>query len=258
MEASLSQVKKTGTLRPLGDLVSLTQVHKVYPTGAAGVHALHAIDLRIAPAEIVTVAGPAGSGKTSLLNVVGLLEMATQGSVMVASLLVSKLSEQARADLRNDLIGFVFQAVSLIPVLNARENVLLPVMLRGRLDHAELAAAHARADSLLHAMGLSAQAGHYPSALSASQCQRVAIARALIGRPRLVIADEPTSRLDSSGVRRTMDLFVREQQAHGTAFLIATCDQRQWGCASRRLQLAEGRLYPAAAASIERPVQVQR
>ena len=258
MEASLSQVKKTGTLRPLGELVSLTQVHKVYPSFTGGVHALHGIDLRIAPAEMVTISGPAGSGKTSLLNLVGMLEMATHGSVMVASLLVSKLSEQARADLRNDLIGFVFQAPSLIPVLTARENVLLPMTLRGRLDRTELAAAHARADTLLHDMGLSSHAFHYPSRLNASQCQRVAIARALIGRPRLVIADEPTSRLDSTCVRRTLDLFVREQQAHGTAFLIATCDQRQFGHASRTLQLAEGRLYPAAVAHSHCPAQVQR
>ncbi len=257
MEASLSHVKKTGTLRPLSDLVSLSKVHKVYPNGAAGVHALHAIDLRIAPADIVTVTGPAGSGKTSLLHLVGMLEMATQGSVMVASLLVSKLSEQARADLRNDLIGFVFQAFSLIPVLTARENVLLPMMLRGQLEPTELAAAHARADALLHAMGLAAQACDYPCRLDASQCQRVAIARALIGRPRLVIADEPTARLDSSCVRRVTELFVREQHTHGTAFLIATSDPWQLGRTSRTLQLAEGRLYPAPAGT-QRPAQVQR
>lgn len=257
MEATLYTARKPDLPRPKGDLVNLSHVHHVYGKGLAGVHALHDITLRVGAGEMVTVCGPCGSGKTSLLNVVGMLESATEGCVVVASLLVSKLSEQARADLRSDMIGFVFQSFSLIPVMSARENVLLPLMLRGRLEHAELAAAHERADALLAQLGLASHAAHYPPRLDASQSQRVAIARALVTRPRLVIADEPTSRLDSGCIRLMMDLFAREQEQHGTAFLISTRDQRQLSRATRTLQLNEGRLTGTASNSTRRPLRVQ-
>ena len=258
MEATLSNTKKTGAFRTPAELVSLTRVQKVYGGSLSGVRALHDIELRMSSGEMVTICGPSGSGKTSLLNVVGMLETATEGTVVIASLLVSKLSEQARADLRGDMIGFVFQAFSLIPVLSARENVLLPLLLRGRLEHGELAAAHARADALLSQLGLSTQAGHYPPRLDASQSQRVAIARALIAMPRLVVADEPTSRLDSASIRVVMELFEREQQEHGTAFLVSTRDQRQISRATRTLQLNEGRLASVPGSTGQRrPLRVQ-
>jgi putative ABC transport system ATP-binding protein len=258
MDAIQSQQTRAALAHPGGALVSLARVHKVYGGALLGVHALHDIELQVAPAEIVSVCGPCGSGKTSLLNLAGMLDTATEGSVVIASLLVAKLSEQARADLRGDLIGFVFQAFSLIPVLTARENVLLPLLLRGHLEHAELAAAEARADALLARLGLATQAGHYPPRLDASQSQRVAIARALITRPRLVIADEPTSRLDSGAIRLVMDLFAQHQQEHGTAFLVSTRDQRQLSRATRTLQLCEGRLLPAATARGRAPLGAQR
>lgn len=257
MEATLHTTKETMGHQAQDELVSLSHVHKVYGSGLNGVHALHDIDLHIRPGEMVTVCGPCGSGKTSLLNVVGMLEAASEGSVVIASLLISKLSEQARADLRGDMIGFVFQSFSLIPVLTAHENVLLPLLLRGQLERSELAAARERADMLLARVGLSTHAGHYPPRLDASQSQRIAIARALVARPRLVIADEPTSRLDSGCIRMVMDLFAREQEEHGTAFLISTRDQRQLTRATRTLQLREGRLMDGPGSATRRPFRVQ-
>lgn len=259
MEATLSNGNKLGSLRMPLELVSLTRVQKTYGGGGpAGVLALDDIRLSITSGEMVVVCGPCGSGKTSLLNIVGMLEPATEGSVVIASLLVSKLSEQARADLRSDMIGFVFQSFSLIPVLSARENVLLPLLLRGSLEHGELAAAQARADSLLSQLGLATQAGHYPPRLDASQSQRVAIARALIAKPRLVIADEPTSRLDTSSIPIVMDLLAREQEEHGTAFLLSTRDQRQISRATRTLQLIDGRLdNTSKTRNTRRPLRVQ-
>ncbi len=239
------------------ELVRLCGVHQYYGGGLAGVHALHDIHLRIGSGEMVAICGPSGSGKTSLLNVVGLLETATEGAVVLDHLLVSKLSEQARAGLRADLIGFVFQSFSLIPVMSARDNVLLPLLLRSRLQRDELAAAQARADDLLAQVGLATQIGHYPARLDASQSQRVAIVRALITRPRLVIADEPASRLDSGCVRLVMELFARQQRDHGTAFLISTRDQRQLSRATRTLQLSEGRLLSTTAEAARRPLRVQ-
>jgi putative ABC transport system ATP-binding protein len=238
------------------ELVNLARVRKVYGNGFGAVQALHDINLQLGAGEMVAVCGPCGCGKTALLNIVGMLDTATEGSVVIASLLVSKLSEQARADLRSDLIGFVFQAPSLIPVMTAHENVLLPLMLRGHLGDGDLAAARARADALLRQVGLGPQAGHYPQRLDPSQCQRVAIARALITSPRLVVADEPTSRLDHGCIRLVMDLFARQQQEHGTAFLISTRDQRQLSRATRTLQLSEGRLGGPHQAA-RRPLRVE-
>ena len=239
------------------ELVRLSGVHKYYGGGLSGVHALHDIHLRVASAEMVAICGPSGSGKTSLLNLVGLLEAATEGALVLDHLLVSKLSEQARADLRSDMIGFVFQSFSLIPVLSARDNVLLPLLLRGRLQRADLDAAGQRADDLLAQVGLATQTNHYPARLDASQSQRVAIARALISCPRLVIADEPAARLDNGCVRMVMELFARQQRDHGTAFLISTRDQRQLSRATRTLQLNEGRLLTSSADAARRPLRVQ-
>lgn len=250
--------KRAGFTRPSGPLVSLVRVNKVYGGPVLGVHALHNIELHVGRGEIVAVCGPCGSGKTSLLNVAGMLDTASEGNVVVASLLVSKLSEQARADLRSEMIGFVFQAFSLIPVMTVRENVLLPLMLRARLERSELEAAHARADALLAQLGLTPQSGHYPPKLDPSQSQRVAIARALVTRPRLVIADEPSSRLESGTIRQVMDLFVHYQQEHGTAFLISTRDQRQFSRVTRTLQMLDGRLLPEPTMRGRRPLGTVR
>lgn len=248
---------KEGVARAFGDLVRLSGVHKYYSGGSAGVHALNGIDLQLGAGEIVSVCGPSGSGKTSLLSLIGMLEAPTEGSVVIASLLTGKLSEQARAELRADMIGMVFQAFTLIPVLSVRENVLLPLKLRGQPDGDTWQAVQARADELLAQLGLSTMADHFPRDLDPSQSQRVAIARALIGRPRLVLADEPGSRLDGAGIRMTMDLFAREQAAHGTAFLVSTRDQRQLSRVTRTLQLSDGRLQNVVATSSRKPFRAE-
>ena len=223
------------------ELLRLKGVHKVYGRGV-GVHALHDVHLQVSMGEIVAICGASGSGKTSLLNLVGMIDSATEGSIVIAKLLLSQLTEQARADLRNDMIGHVFQSFTLVPVMTALENVMLPLLLRRRLDEQSLRAAQARAADLLAQVGLATQARLYPGRLDASQSQRVAVARALMMRPRLVVADEPTSRLDSGATRLVMDLFARHQQEHGTAILISTRDQRQLSRVTRTLQLVEGRL----------------
>jgi ABC-type lipoprotein export system ATPase subunit len=257
MEAMLLNGHKSAHAGFPGDLVSLARVHKRYGVGMGSVHALDDIDLQVATGEMVVVCGPCGSGKTSLLNIVGMLETANEGNVVIASLLVSRLSEQARADLRDEMIGFVFQAFSLIPAMTARDNVLLPLLLRGHMEPAELAVARERAACLLSQLGLATQSGQYPARLDASQRQRVAIARALITRPRLVLADEPLSRLDSVCIRQVMEVFARQQQEHGTAFLISTRDQRQLSRANRTLQLNDGRLPGVSGDGGRRPLRVQ-
>lgn len=248
---------KSGPPAEAAELVELKGVHKRHGQGLSGLHALHDIDLTVAQGEMVAICGPSGSGKTSLLNIIGMLDTASEGSVIVARLLVSKMSDQARADLRNEMIGFVFQSSSLIPVMTAHENVLLPLMLRGHLDDAALEEAEQRAADLLSRLGLATQMRHYPGRLDASQSQRVAIARALVTHPRLVVADEPTSRLDNGCVRLVMDLFARYQYEHGTAFVLSTRDQRQFSRVNRTLQLNEGRLSSTPSEARRRPLRVQ-
>lgn len=239
------------------DMVVLKGVHKRHGQGLSGVQALHDIELTLAQGEMVAICGPSGSGKTSLLNIIGMLDTASEGSVVVGRMLVSKMSDQARSDLRSEMIGFVFQSYSLIPVMTAHENVLLPLMLRGRLDEAALEEAEQRAADLLSRLGLATQMRHYPARLDPSQSQRVAIARALVTHPRLVVADEPTSRLDNGCVRLVMDLFARYQYERGTGFVMSTRDQRQFSRVNRTLQLTEGRLSATPTEARRRPLRVQ-
>jgi putative ABC transport system ATP-binding protein len=248
---------RPGQDRPSGELVRLSGVHKVYGRGLAGVHALNDVSLHVGCGEMVAICGPSGHGKTSLLNLIGLIETASEGSVVIASLLTSKLSEQARADLRSEMIGHVFQAFSLVPAISALDNVLLPLMLRARMKGAALAEARSFAGELLARVGLKTQTHHYPDRLDASQRQRVTIARALVTSPQLVVADEATSRLDNGSIRLVMDLFAAQQREHGTTFVISTRDQRQLSRATRTLQLNEGRLSSTAADAARRTMRVQ-
>lgn len=230
-----------------GALLRLAGIHKRYRDGNSVVHALYDIDLHVEQGEMLAVCGPSGHGKTSLMNLAALLETPTSGRIGFAGTAVESMSEPERARLRAACIGIVFQHCSLVAGLTATENVALPLLLRRRLTRPALAAAHEQANELLARLGLAGQQRLYAKQLDASQRQRTAIARALIGRPALVVADEPTSRLDSDGVRMVIELFSACQREHGTAFLIATRDQRQLLKAGRTLQLSEGRLLGAPA-----------
>lgn len=248
-----------GQARPAGALVRLVGVRKVYGHGLAGVHALNDIHLQLAAGEMVAICGPSGHGKTSLLNLIALLETASEGDVEMAGLLTATLSEPARAALRAELIGHVCQSFTLIPVMTALENVLLPLTLRLALRGDALAEAQALAGELLARVGLKTQTHHHPARLDPGQRQRVAIARALVTRPRLVVADEVTSRLDHGGIRLVMDLFAAHQHDFGTSFVLSSRDQRQLSRVTRTLQLNEGCLSGAAAADAPcKTLRVQR
>ncbi len=236
-------------IRQEAALLTLSGVHKHYRNERFGthVHALCDIDMRVEAGEMVAVCGPSGHGKTTLLNLAGLLEPASEGSVRLDGIEVARLGERARSALHERLIGRVFQSFTLMPVMTAQENVMLPLLLQRRLARPAWREACAYATELLARLGLAAHVHHYPARLDAGQCQRVAIARALMTRPRLVVADEPTSRLDASALRMVLDLFCACQREQGTAFLISTRDQRQLHRASRTLQLNEGRIGPRPA-----------
>jgi putative ABC transport system ATP-binding protein len=247
MDPMMGNGATLGEARPSAELVRLSGVHKVYGCGLPRVHALSDINLHVMAGEMVAICGPSGHGKTTLLNLICMLEAPSEGSVVLANLRTCKLSEPARADLRKQLIGNVSQSFTLVPALTALENVLLPLTLRARLRPAALAEARSLGGELLARVGLKTQTHHYPARLDASQRQRVAIARALVTQPRLVLADEATSRLDNANIRLVMDLFAAHQREYGTTFVISTRDQRQLSRASRTLQLNEGRLTSTAA-----------
>lgn len=202
------------------------------------VHALDGINLDVQSGEMLAIVGPSGSGKTTLLNLIGLLDKPSVGEIEVLGESTARLSPVEYAKRRQSSIGFVFQSYNLIPVLDAIDNVLLPLRLAGRTSHAQ----SARARELLDEVGLQGHHHKRPDQMSGGQRQRVAIARALITEPRLVIADEPTASLDSDNTRAAMQLFQRLNRTHGATFVFSTHDERALPYMSRAIRLCDGRL----------------
>ena len=229
-----------------GSLVSLAGVSKAYEAPRAlPVVALREIDLDVTAGEFVVVTGRSAAGKTTLLNVIAGLARPSAGTVRVGGTDLWGLSDRRRSRLRNGLIGFVFQFPSLLPSLTVLQNVLLPLS----LGPTELAAAGDRARELLDLVGLGAAERSSPRRLSAGQQQRVVIARALINRPRLLLADEPTSNLDEETEAEIMGLLGRVHDETGACVVLVTHAADLVGRGTRHLVMADGRLRPAAAAS---------
>jgi putative ABC transport system ATP-binding protein len=217
-------------------LVELQKVEKIYALGDSRIHALRGIDLWIGKGEFVAVWGPSGSGKSTLCNLVGMLDVPSNGRVLLEGRDVSSLSEEVRADFRSRSLGFIFQNFNLIPVLTALENVMLPLQIAGR----PVSSVRDRAAERLTRLGLGGHLSHRPDKLSGGQQQRVAIARALISDPALVVADEPTANLDSETAVEIIDMLRSINRANGTTFLISTHDQRLLGRVDRRILLRDG------------------
>jgi putative ABC transport system ATP-binding protein len=218
-------------------ILKAERLTRTYRIGPSTVTALRDVDLDLAPGDFLVVQGPSGSGKTTLFNLLGLLDRPDAGRVFVEGRAADDLSEDARADLRRDRIGFVFQTFSLVPVLTAAENVAWPMHLCG-LGEAE---ARRRSLALLERVGLAARADVRPDLLSGGERQRVAIARALANEPPIVLADEPTAHLDSEAAESILDLMAGLNRERGVAFLVATHDPRVVARARRRLALRDGR-----------------
>jgi putative ABC transport system ATP-binding protein len=218
--------------------VRTENLHKSYLLGATAVGALRGVDLSVARGEFVAVMGPSGCGKTTLLNLVGGIDVPSRGSVWVDGVEISKLSDDALADLRRDRLGYVFQFYNLIPTLTARENVETPMQFQGRSkrDRRERAAA------LLSRVGLSDRADHKPPELSGGEQQRVAIARALANDPALVLLDEPTGDLDSATGKEILELLGRLNREEKVTLLVATHDALVAGASSRVVKFRDGKV----------------
>ena len=222
-------------------LISMQQASKHYPMGEGRVQALDRVDLDIREGEFISIWGPSGSGKSTLLNLMGAVDEASTGTVSLAGQDLALMTDNQRTELRNRLIGFVFQRYNLIPVLTAVENVMLPLRIQG------IASGPARKKALdrLAMVGLSTVAGHRPDQMSGGQQQRVAVARALVTDPPLVLADEPTANLDSATARELIDLMHGLNRQHRTTFVFSTHDQRLLERVERRILLRDGRIQAA-------------
>jgi putative ABC transport system ATP-binding protein len=216
-------------------LIELTALERVFQVGDQAVHALRHLDLTLEDGEYAAVMGPSGSGKTTLLNILGLLDRPDAGTYRLDGLETAALSEEARARLRRERIGFVFQSFHLIPRLTAFENVELPLVLAGLAPRER----RPRVERVLDSVGLTPRAHHRPDQLSGGQRQRVAIARATVMEPGLILADEPTGNLDrASGeeVMRTLESL----NAKGLTLVVVTHDPAIGLRARRRIRMADG------------------
>jgi putative ABC transport system ATP-binding protein len=217
-------------------VIELRAVSKTYTrSGGAPVEALKAVSFSIGAGEMVALRGPSGSGKSSLLNILGCLDTPSAGSYLFAGEDVSRCTDRQLSRLRCQRIGFVFQSFNLLPRTTAVENVELPMAYAGR------AVDRARALALLDRVGLGARAHHYAAELSGGEQQRVAIARAVINDPPLILADEPTGNLDSAAGAEVMRL-LQELHAEGRTVLLVTHDDEIAACARRELRLRDGEL----------------
>ncbi len=218
-------------------MLSMKNISKVYQTEKVQTHALRDFDLEVQEGEFIAVTGPSGSGKTTFLNIAGMLEPFTGGDYMLDDVNVGSLSDNQRADLRNQKIGFIFQGFNLIPDLNLYENIEVPLRYRG-IKSAER---KRRIEQCLGKVGLASRAKHLPQQLSGGQQQRVAIARALAGEPRFLLADEPTGNLDSLMARQVMEL-LEEINREGSTIIMVTHDQELARRAPRNIQVVDGQL----------------
>src|SRR5690606_1482719 len=181
-------------------IIEIKNLHKIYNSDSVSVHAVNGVDLTFEEGEFSAIVGPSGSGKTTLLNVIGGLDDATEGSVIIDGIKINELSSRKLTDFRMKNIGFVFQAYNLIPVLTAKENVEFIMHLQG----ADKNTRDKRTSELLNAVGLGGMENRRPSELSGGQQQRVAVARALASKPKFVLADEPTANLDSKSTENLL------------------------------------------------------
>jgi putative ABC transport system ATP-binding protein len=211
-------------------------------SGEARVEILKGIDLAVAPAERLAILGPSGSGKSSLMAVLSGLESPTGGSIRVAGVEITGLSEDGLAEARRGRIGIVLQAFHLIPTMTALENVAVPLELAGHVD--PFAAARAE----LEAVGLAHRTGHYPTQLSGGEQQRVALARALGVRPTLLFADEPTGNLDAATGEAIIDLLFRRLDETGATLVLITHDQDLAARATRVIRMRDGAIVADTAA----------
>jgi putative ABC transport system ATP-binding protein len=218
-------------------MIQLKSIEKVYRTDRIETVALADVNITVAEGEFISIMGPSGCGKSTLLNLMGLLDAPTRGEVQINGAPIQSYRDRALAAIRNKEIGFVFQTFHLVSDLSVLDNVQIPLLYR-RMSNAER---RSQAEKALDRVGLSARMRHFPSQLSGGQQQRVAIARAIVGRPRILLADEPTGNLDSQMGDEVMGILKTLNHEDKTTVVMVTHDQQKADQTERIVRLFDGR-----------------
>lgn len=226
--------EKNGSQKPL---IQLKEIYKIYEMGSQQVRASDGVSLTICQGEFVAIVGKSGSGKSTLMNIIGALDVPTQGEYLLGGEDTSRMSDDELADIRNEMIGFIFQQYNLLPKLNLLENVELPLLYAGMPAEKR----RERAMESLKRVGLEDKWKNLPKQLSGGQQQRVSIARALAGNPSLILADEPTGALDSRTSREVLD-FLKELNEEGNTIVIITHDSSIALEAKRVVRVHDGKI----------------
>jgi len=217
-------------------ILTVRNLTKSYAAGAGQLIVLRNVSFTLEQGAICSILGPSGSGKTTLLGLAAGLDLPSSGSVLLNGIALAEISEDERARVRNEQVGFVFQNFQLIPTLTALENVTVPMELRGDRS------ARAAALGLLQRVGLGDRSGHYPAQLSGGEQQRVALARAFINRPKILFADEPTGNLDAETSQRVIEIMLELNRDAGTALVLVTHDPEVARLTDRTIRLRNGEM----------------
>jgi putative ABC transport system ATP-binding protein len=231
-------------------MIQLANVSKVVKSGSEQLTILHELNLQIPGGQFVAVVGPSGSGKSTLLGLIAGLDGPTTGTIQLDGHEITKMNEDDLAELRGNLIGFIFQSFHLIPSLTAYENILVPMEIMG------LPRARERAQALLDEVGLHDRGHHYPSQLSGGEQQRVAIARAFANDPQILMADEPTGNLDSKNGAHIIELLLKLNRERGTTLLLVTHEHQLASLADRKITLGDGRVIEDESREITKQTEI--
>ncbi len=219
-------------------IIQMEGINKYYKMGAESLHALREVNLTVERGEFLAILGPSGSGKSTLMNIVGCMDPADTGSYQLDGAEISAMKDDQLTQVRNEKIGFIFQKYQLIPRYTVLQNICMPVLIRGSSRRE----AEEQCMETIRLLGLGERVTHKPSELSGGQQQRVAIARALVGRPSILLADEPTGALDSATGREVLELFV-ELNGLGNTIVMITHDEKVARYAHRVVRIVDGELH---------------
>ncbi|MBI2232800.1 MAG: ABC transporter ATP-binding protein [Candidatus Aenigmarchaeota archaeon] len=219
-------------------MIKLKDVHRVYSMGDLKIHALNGVDLHIKKGDFISVMGPSGSGKSTLLHLIGVLDKQSKGSVMIKDTDVAKLSDEERTTFRLRNIGFVFQFYSLLPELNAIENIFVPAVLGGQSSDESMKVSK----QMLEKLGLGQRLHNYPHQLSGGEQQRVGIARALVNKPEILLADEPTASLDSKSGENVINTFRKLSEEAKKTVVLITHEESLGKMANKGVWLKDGKI----------------